>query len=115
MATAKLQNGKAEAKIPGSKPGSRKVAKKRRKLTIAERKTVEGRFAVHLRALMDAKKWQVGDLHEQLELFAPGAVDKPAIQAWLRGQSMPKAKLIEPIGKALGLSDYRQVLPPPTA
>lgn len=66
------------------------MAKKRRKLTAVERRTLAGRFAIHLRSLMDAKSWEVGDLHEQLKRLEV-RVEKPAIHAWLRGEALPKA------------------------
>ena len=110
---ADLRRAKAATKMGAESPATKNgMAKKRRKLTSTERKTIEGRFAVHLRALMDAKGWQVGDLHEQLTRFAVD-IEKPAIHVWLRGKSLPKAKFLEPLGRALGLKDYREVLPPP--
>jgi hypothetical protein len=97
-----------------SKPGAAVAAKARKKLSKKERATVEGRFALHLRSLMDGKGWQVGDLHERL-VAAGLAVTKPAIHKWLRGDSMPVAGDLEAIGIVFGLADPRHILPPPTA
>lgn len=92
---------------------SRRVAaKKRRKMTVAEKRTLEGRFGLRLREFLDVKRWEVGDFHEQLKRFGV-EVEKPAIHSWLRGGSMPKSRDLEKIGLALGLTDYRDLLPPP--
>lgn len=111
---ADLRRAKRQATIGKSTPSrSRQVAaKKRRKMTVAEKRTLEGRFSLRLREMLDAKKWEVGDFHEQLKRFGV-AVEKPAIHAWLRGDTMPKARDLEKIGQSLGLADYRELLPPP--
>lgn len=113
---AALKGGRPATTLKGSKQAaggrSAPMAKKRRKLTAVERRTLAGRFAIHLRSLMDAKDWEVGDLHEQLKRLEV-RVEKPAIHAWLRGEALPKARDLEKLGNALGLKDYREVLPPP--
>ncbi|MDE2472267.1 MAG: hypothetical protein KGL35_26925 [Bradyrhizobium sp.] len=87
------------------------AAKARKKFSKKERSTVEGRFALHLRSLMDAKGWQVGDLQDRLA--AAGLdVQKPAIHKWLRGDSMPLARDLETLGRVFSLEDPRHILPP---
>jgi hypothetical protein len=91
-------------------PKGRAVSPRQRK-SLDKRKKSD-RFAIHLRELMDAKGWQIGDLHEALSQ-AGVKFDKPAIAKWLRGDSHPHFLQLEALGKAFGLTDYRDVLPPP--
>jgi transcriptional regulator with XRE-family HTH domain len=64
------------------------------------------RFAKHLRALMDKRKVSVADLAATI-----GRGDEVVYQ-YLRGQTLPSVEVLEAIGTALALPDYRKVLPP---
>lgn len=88
------------------------VAHPRKKIGRKEAAGPKGRFAAHLRDLMDDKGWDVADLHYRL-MHSGVDVGKPAIHRWLRGQSMPRAEDLEAIGMAFGLRDPRFILPPP--
>ena len=83
-----------------------KVAKKVKVLSKEEQRTISGRFAMHLRARMDQQGMTTTALASKLRL------GEPTIRAWLRGDTLPPIERLEPLGKALGLSDYRLVLPP---
>lgn len=96
------------SKNRGSKSGARMAASPRKRL----RKGPKTAFALHLRALLDAKGWQVHQLHEAIGKQGVD-VDKPAIQKWLRGETWPKPSDLVAIGQALGLPDPRHILPPP--
>jgi ribosome-binding protein aMBF1 (putative translation factor) len=70
------------------------------------------RFARRLRKLMETHGWSSRDV---AELVTKGgvAVGDRAVDAWLRGQRLPKLKDIEKVGRALGFDDYRDLLPEP--
>lgn len=70
------------------------------------------RFALHLRAVMERKKWSSSDLVARLQA-AGMSIDTRAVDTWLRGDAMPKAKDLETVGQICGFRDYRFVLPPP--
>jgi len=38
-------------------------------------------------------------------------VEEYAVRAWLRGENMPKAIILRDLGRVLGLSDPRHILP----
>lgn len=88
------------------------MAKARKKLSRKTLATIQGRFAEHLRALMDKRDWAVGDLQDRLK-HAGLECTKATIHMWLRAETMPKAADLETLGNVLGLRDYRDVLPPP--
>lgn len=84
-----------------------------------ERKTLDPlsadlqvRFALHLRDMLDKKKWSPSDLSERLKTHGLD-IDPAGVNVWLRGDGLPKAKDLEAVGNALGLKDYRKVLPEP--
>jgi ribosome-binding protein aMBF1 (putative translation factor) len=64
------------------------------------------RFAEHLRTLIDERGLRVADL--ALEI---GRGDE-VIYQYLRGKALPSVEVIVALGRALGLRDYRKVLPP---
>lgn len=81
------------------------MGKKAKSLSAADRRTFKGRFAIRLAELMDARGLSATSLAALID------VDEPAIRKWLRADGLPELKQIEPLGKALGLKDYREVLP----
>lgn len=70
------------------------------------------RFALHLRDLMERRGWSSKQVAELVTEAGLPLGDR-AVDSWLRGESMPKAKDLETIGVALGLADYRDLLPKP--
>lgn len=96
----------------GSKPTSRDVSRQRKQLTKAEaRKLGEpGSFALHLDALLTERGISPQDLAESCKALGL-PIEEHAVRAWLRGENMPKAHHLRKLGKALGLADYRHILP----
>ena len=90
-----------DARMPGD----------RKRHTRKELKRFPVRFGIHLRSLMDAKGWQTADVAKALAEQGV-EIGKPAIQKWLRGDTVPDNEHLRPLGRAFGLSDYRLVLPP---
>jgi hypothetical protein len=70
------------------------------------------RFARKLRELIGDRSTR-----EVSKLVAEQGVEVTdrAVEAWLRGQRLPKLRDIEKVAKALGLDDYRDLLPEPLA
>jgi hypothetical protein len=79
---------------------------------ISKRKDFASRFALRLRRLMEEREWTSRNV---AELVTKGGVEvgDRAVDAWLRGQRLPKLKDIEKVAKALGFDDYREFLPEP--
>ena len=84
---------------------------RRKQPTRKDLKRFPVRFGVHLRSLMDARGWQTADVAKALAEQGV-EIGKPTIQHWLRGGGCPSEDLLEPLGRAFGLSDYRHILPP---
>lgn len=97
-------------RIRGSSSQGRAVAPGRPK-PLDKRKRND-RFGIHLRELLAAKGWRIGEFHAALK-SAGFKGDKPAVAKWLRGDAHPHVTDLEVLGKVLGLTDYRDVLPPP--
>jgi hypothetical protein len=89
----------------------------RPRLDIAKRKDFPARFAQRLRRLMgldagQTPKWTSRDVADLVSKAGVPVSDR-AVDAWLRGQRLPKLKDIERVAKALGFDDYRDFLPVP--
>lgn len=109
MPTASAKRRAArERTLPTAQP---KVARERKQIDPASA-DLNDRFALHLRSVMDRKKWSVKELAERLQ-HAGMSIDTRAIDTWLRGEAMPKAKDLETVGTVCGFKDYRYLLPPP--
>lgn len=110
--TATLERRKRAGDSGGSKPTSRDVSRQRKQLSKSEaRKLGEpGAFALHLDALLTERGLAPLALAEKCQ--ASGLpIEEWQVRAWLRGENMPKTHHLRKLGKALGLADYRQVLP----
>lgn len=96
----------------GSKPPSRDVSRQRKQLTKGEaRKLGEpGAFALHLDALLTERGISPQELADSCKA-AGLPIEEHTVRAWLRGENMPKTHHLRKLGKALGLADYRHVLP----
>lgn len=113
MKVAGLQTVKRRARLGCSSPKGTAVApKERKKLTAAEKRTPEGRFAVQLESLMAERG--VGSF----ELGRAIGVKEPTVRAWLRAESLPgDVKLVRRLGKYMHqpprfpFPDWRQILP----
>lgn len=82
-------------------------------LSKAEQRTIYGRFAVQLRALMEERGWD----HKQLAERLKGKAEEAAVRKWLRAEGMPDIERLMALGKALDtpdhpFPDYRLALPP---
>lgn len=71
-----------------------------------DRRTAKGRFALHLDALLIERGM------DSVKLAKASEIAEPTIRKWLRGESIPPVTSLPAIAKALGMADYRQVLPP---
>ena len=85
----------------------------RKELSKAEKRTPWGRFALHLRALMDERGWD----HQELASRMNGAATEAAVRKWLRAEGMPDYERLVALGEALDtrehpFPDYRMALPP---
>lgn len=87
------------------------VVQSRAKLDPADNR-LEARFARKLRALMAERKLNSPDVSR---LLAAGGVEigPRGIDRWLRAEGGPRFGELEAIGNALGLEDYRELLPEP--
>lgn len=113
MATG-LKPKRRRATVGGSKPPSKGPAvapKPRKKLTPAEKRTSEGRFAVVLEKLLAERGVTTQQLADRIE------VKEPTVRAWLRAQSIPgDVRLFKAIAKALNspehpIGDWRLIIP----
>jgi hypothetical protein len=111
--TEDLQMTRTQAKVarPRNKPGaSTKRAtvapRERKRPTGPDRRTAQGRFALHLDALLIERGM------DTTALAKASSIAEPTIRKWLRGESIPPVTSLPAIAKALGMADYRQVLPP---
>ena len=98
--------GMTAVKMGGSLKGGR-VPRARKELSKAEQRTFRGRFATHLQSLLTAAGMSTGDLAKETGL------GEPAIRKWLRADGTPDPTSMELVAEALGIDDYRLVLPPP--
>lgn len=80
--------------------------KPRKELTAKEKRTPRGKFATHLRELLEARGITSAELAKKLD------IKEPTVRYWLRGETFPDIETLAALGKILGLEDYRQVLPP---
>lgn len=88
-----------------------RVAAPRKKIDPRTKK-LQQRFGLHLRELMDKKGLSAGDLHRFLEAEEI-EISVSAVTKWMRGEGFPNVLTLAVIAQALGVSDYRKVLPPP--
>jgi len=67
-------------------------------------------FATHLRALLEKRRMTAESFHEAVR---SEGLDVAAItvRKWISGDRLPRADDLVAIGTALGLKDYRFVLP----
>jgi hypothetical protein len=75
-------------------------------------KDLPARFALRLRELMERRGWNSRDVADLVTREGVPVMDR-AVDAWLAGRRLPKLKDLERIGTALGLADYRDLLPAP--
>lgn len=90
--------------------GSRKaknVPRPPKELSKKEQRTFRGRFAMHLQSLLTASGVSKDELANETGL------GEPTIRKWLRADGTPDVSSLESIAAALGIDDYRMVLPPP--
>lgn len=105
------KNGRRAARTQ-TQQQSRKVAQEPKELD-PESTDPAIRFALRLRSLMDRHGLNSETLAIKLEK-AGVRIEAPAIQSWLRGDSMPRCKHLEALG-GLFYEDYRMILPPKKA
>ena len=88
------------------------VAKAAKKLTKREARQLgePGAFALHLASLLADKGWDHQKLAEECQR-AGMDVKEWQVRSWLRADHMPKAAMLRPLAKVLGLSDSRHILP----
>ena len=84
-----------------------KAMNKREARALGER----GAFALHLKALLNERGWSNQDFSDRLAVVGL-TISEAGIRTWIRGDGMPKAEDLRTVGKALGLSDPRHILPP---
>lgn len=106
MTTTSLRRKPGEGRLGGSLKGGR-VPRPRKELSKRELKTFRGRFAAHLESLMEAAGFTKDDLAEETGL------GEATIRKWLRAEGTPDFPSMEKVADALGLDDYRLLLPPP--
>ena len=70
------------------------------------------RFGIHLRELLDKRKLTVGEFSERVQAAGVN-VSAEAVHKWIAGGRIPRPQDMEGIAAALGLKDYRHLLPPP--
>ena len=89
------------------------VVRRRNEINASGTDDLAVRFAVQLRAMMDKRGLRTAK--EVFDLLVKAGVDvgPRGIDVWLRGEGLPKWRDLERIGQALGLRDYRRLLPPP--
>jgi transcriptional regulator with XRE-family HTH domain len=105
-----LPRGLTRRKITTKMGGSQRAAmspRPRKELTKDDLKTFRGRFAAHLMALMESAGKTNTDIANATGL------GEPAVRRWLRGEGVPELSVLESIADALGVADYRELLPPP--
>lgn len=86
------------------------MAPRPRKVLSKTAKDFPTRFALHLRELLDKRKLTTADFREAVKR-AGLDVAAVTVKKWLSGERLPRADDLVPIGKSLGLKDYRLVLP----
>jgi hypothetical protein len=102
------------ARIPSGRAvsfGGQTVPRPRSKIP-AKGGDLSVRFARRLRELMEEHGWSSRDVAERVTGAGVPIGDR-GIDAWLRGQRLPKLKDLERVGTALALADYRDLLPEP--
>ncbi len=97
----------------GRKSEKQGSAVPRRRLEIdSGARDLPSRFARHLLDLMEKNGWSSKDVSQRLSR-AGLEIGPRGVDVWLRAEGSPKFRDLETIGRALGLKDYRDVLPPP--
>lgn len=89
-----------------TKNNRRAMPKPRKELTAKEKRTPRGKFATHLRDLMDAAGLTSGEVAAKLD------IREATVRYWLRGETFPDIETLVTLGKILHVEDYRHVLPP---
>lgn len=72
------------------------------------------RFARHLRQLLKRKRLSVAEFRNNLRTAGLN-VSMIAVRKWLSAERVPHAQDFEAIAKALGIRNYKNVMPPPLA
>ena len=88
------------------------VPRQRTEIKAKDARDLPERFALHLRKIMADREWSSKDVAERISA-AGVPIGARGVDVWLRGEGSPKFKDLEKIGRALGLRDYRELLPPP--
>ena len=96
------------------RPGNQRndVPRRRTEIDPGEAAGLPARFALHLRQIMADRGWTSKNVSDLLRRKGVD-VGPRGVDVWLRGEGSPKFRDLEQIGRALGLDDYRMVLPPP--
>ena len=81
------------------------MPRKMKTLTAEDMQTFRGRFAARLRQLM-----KDNDI-TSTQLAKAVGVGEPAVRMWTRGDCFPPVDRLELIGEAIGVKDYRTILP----
>lgn len=94
-----------------TEPNRRAVTAERKQFSKDElRRSSKARFAKNLRDMMDARVWEVGDLHERLTA-AGSSVVKGTIHKWLRGESCPDWDEMKRLGGIFHPDNWRLIYP----
>lgn len=88
------------------------MGKKVTKLTKKQAKDLGefGAFSVHLTQLLNERGMTSQDFSQACKA-AGLKIEDHAIRSWIRAESMPKSHQLRALGKVLGLSDPRHILP----
>ncbi|MCY2968464.1 MAG: helix-turn-helix transcriptional regulator, partial [Planctomycetota bacterium] len=97
--------------VPNLDQSSRMTPRKRRELD-PKSTDFTTRFALQLRKLVDKRNLTQATFLEKL-LEAKLDVSEFTVKKWLSGERLARLGDLEQIATALGLKDYRDVLPPP--
>ena len=86
--------------------GPTMAPKPRKRLTAADKRTSEGKFAVVLEKLMAERGVTTQQLADAV------GIKEPTVRAWLRAESIPgDVRLIKAIGQHFKLADWRLIIP----
>jgi len=99
-----LKSPRRQTKI---KPCKKGLTVNRPRETTPSKRTAEGLFALYLAHLIAESGVKSADLAK-----ATG-ISRDTLFAWLRADSSPQVRYWPKLAKALGLSDWRLLVPPP--
>lgn len=91
---------------------TRQMTPRRRKPLDPQSPDFTIRFAIHLRRLLARRKLGTAKFHAALHRHKL-EVSRVTVAKWLNGERLPRVGDLEGIARALGLNDYRRVLPEP--